>query len=53
MGSCENLNSLKFSCMSSLPARMKMIQLKRIGKSGHNIFSIISLRRFFQTLKGS
>ena len=28
MVSGQNLNSSKFSCMSSLPARMKMIQSK-------------------------
>ena len=28
MGSCRNSNSSKLSCMSSLPARMKKIQLK-------------------------
>ena len=27
--SCRNLNSSKLSCMSSLPARMKMIKSKR------------------------
>ena len=31
------------------PARMKKIQ----SKNGHNIFPIISLWRFFQTLKGN
>ena len=28
MRSCQNSNSSKLSCMSSLPARMKKIQLK-------------------------
>ena len=29
----RNLNSSKLSCMSSLPARMRMIDLKNIAKS--------------------
>ena len=43
MGSGKNLNSFKLSCMSSSPARMKMIQSKMRGYSGHNIFPTISL----------
>ena len=39
MGSGQNLNSLKFLCMSSLPARMKMIQLKIKGLGWSQIFS--------------
>ena len=49
-GSGRNLNSFKLSCMSLLPARMKMIQSKNEGVSGHNIFPIISLWQFFQML---
>ena len=39
----RNLNSSKLSCMSSLPARMRMIRSKMKSKSGHNIYPIISL----------
>ena len=46
----RNLNSSKLSCMSSLPARMKMIDSKM---SVHKISPIISLLGFFQTLKGN
>ena len=49
----RNLNSSKLSCMSSSPARMKMIQSKMKGLDWHNIFPIVSLWRFFQLLKGS
>ena len=49
----QNLNSFKLSCMSLSPARMKMIQSKMKGLEWHNIFPIICLWRFFQTLKRS
>ena len=39
MGSGGNLNSFKFSCMSSLPARMKMIQSKIDGLEWSQHFS--------------
>ena len=48
-----NLNSSKLSCMSSLPARMRMIDSKMKELDCSQIFPIISLWRFFQTLKGS
>ena len=47
------LNSSKLSCISSSPARIKTIQLKMKGLEWSQHFYIISLRRFFQTLKGS
>ena len=47
----RNLNSSKLSCMSSLPARMRMIDSKI--KELHKISPIISLWGFFRTLKGS
>ena len=50
----RNLNSSKLSCMSLSPARMNTIESKMKGLEWcHNIFPIISLCRFFQTLKGS
>ena len=49
----RNLNSSKLSCMSSLPARMRMIESKMKKLSVHKITPIISLWGFFQTLKGS
>ena len=51
----RNLNSSKLSCMSSLPARMRMIdsKMKDLQCSVHKISPIISLWVFFQTLKGS
>ena len=48
-----NLNSSKLSCMSWLPARMKMIQSKMKGLEWSQHFPIMSPWRFFQTLKGS
>ena len=48
----QNLNSSKLSCMSSLPARMRMIDSK-MKESVHKISPIISLWGFFQTIKGS
>ena len=49
----RNLNSSKLLCMSSSPAKMKMIQSKMKGLEWSQHISIISLWRFFQTLKGS
>ena len=47
------LNSSKLSCISSLSARMKMIQSKMNELEWSQHFPIISLRGFFKTLKGS
>ena len=49
----RNLNSSKLSCMSSSPARMKMIQSKMKGLKWSQHFPILSLWRFLQTFKGS
>ena len=49
----RNLNSSKLSCMSSLPARMRMIDSKMKELECSQDFPIISLWGFFQTLKGS
>ena len=49
----RNLNSSKLSCMSSLPARMRMIKSKMKELECSQDFTIISLWGFFQTLKGS
>ena len=48
----QHLNIFKFSCTSSSPARMKMIQLKmkELERSQH--FSHYKPMFFFQTLKG-
>ena len=48
----KNLNSSKFLCMSSLPARMKMIQskMKELAWSQH--VSHYKSMSFFQTFKG-
>ena len=49
----RNLNTSKLSCMSSLPARMRMIESKNEGARVFTRFlRIISLWEFFQTLKG-
>ena len=47
----RNLNSFKLSCMSLLPARMRLIQLKMKELECSQDSSIISLWGFFQTLK--
>ena len=47
------LNLSKLSCMSLLPARMKMIQSKMKELEWSQHFSHNNLWRFFQTLKGS
>ena len=44
----RNLNSSKLSCMSSLPARMRLIKSKM--KNVHKISTIIRQWGFFQTL---
>ena len=49
----RNLNSSKFSRMSLLPARMRMIKSKMKELDVHKISPIISLWGFFQSLKGS
>ena len=50
--SSRNFNSFRRSCMSSSPARMKMIQSKG-ARVITTFFPIISLSRFFQTLKAA
>ena len=52
--SCWISNSSEISWLSLLPARMKKIwsEMKALECS-HNIFPIVSLWGFFQTLKGS
>ena len=51
----RNSNSSKLSCMSSLPARMRMIdsKMKELSSSVHKISPNKSLWGFFKTLKGS
>ena len=49
----RNLNSFKHLCMSSLPARMKMIQSKLKEREWSQHFPIVCLWGFFQILKGS
>ena len=49
----RNLNSSKLSCMSSLPARMRMIDSKMKELECSKNFLIISLWGFFKLLKGS
>ena len=49
VGSGQNLNSFKLSCISLLPAGMEMIQSKTKGQK----IPIISLRGFFQILNDS
>ena len=57
--SSRNLNSSKLSCMSSLPARMKMIKSKMKELEWSQHFSHYKSGdygdtvKFFQTLKGS
>ena len=53
MVSSQNLNSFKLLYMSMLPARIKMIQSIMKELEWSQQFSILSLREFFQTLKGS
>ena len=51
--SSQNLNSSKLLCMSSLPARMRMIESKMKELECSQESPIISLWRFFQMPKGS
>ena len=51
--SSRNLNSSKLSCMSSLPARMRMIALKMKELECSQDFSHFKSMGIFQTLKGS
>ena len=47
---CRNMNSFKLSYMSSLPARMRMIDLKMKELSVHKISPIISVWGFMSSL---
>ena len=50
----RNLNSSKLSCMSSLPARMRMIDSKiKELECSQNVSHYKSMGFFFQTHKGS
>ena len=49
----QNLNSSKLLCMSSLPARMRMIESKMKELECSQDFSHYKSMGFFQTLKGS
>ena len=49
----RNLNSYKLSCMSSLPARMRMIDSKIKELECSQDFSHYKSMGIFQTLKGS
>ena len=49
----RNLNSSKLSCMSSLPARMRMIDLKMKELECSQDLSHYKSTGFFQTHKGS
>ena len=49
----RNLNSSKLSCMSSLPARMRMIESKMKELECSQDFSHYKSIGFFQTFKGS
>ena len=49
----RNLNSSKLSCMSSLPARMRMIDSKMKELECSQDFSHYKSMEFFQMLKGS
>ena len=51
--SCRNLNSSKFSCMSLLPARMRIIKSKLKELECSQDFSHYKSMGIFQTLKGS
>ena len=48
-----NLNSSKLSCMSSLPAKMRMIESKMKELECSQDYSHYKSMVFFQTLKGS
>ena len=47
------LNSFKLLCRSTLHVSTKKNQLKQLRKYGNTVFPIISIRGFFQTLKGT
>ena len=49
----RNLNSSKLSCMSSLPARMRMIDSKMKELEWSQDFSYYKSMGFFKSLKGS
>ena len=49
----RNLNSSKLLCMSSLPARMRMIESKMKELECSKDFSHYKSMGFFKTLKGS
>ena len=49
----RNLNSSKLSCMSLLPARMRMIKSKKKELECSQDFSHCKSMGIFQTLKGS
>ena len=49
----RNLNSSKLSCMSSLPARMRLIKTKMKELECSQDFSHYKFMGFFQSLKGS
>ena len=49
----RNLNSSKLSCMSSLPARMRMIKSKMKELECSQDYSHYKSMEIFQTLKGS
>ena len=51
--SSRNLNSSKFSCMSSLPARMRMIESKMKKLECSQDFSHYKFMGIFQMPKGS
>ena len=51
--SSRNLNSSKLLCMSSLPARMRLIKSKMKELEGSQEFSHYKSMGIFQTLKGS
>ena len=51
--SCRNLNSFKILCMSSLPARMKMIGIKMKELELSQYFSNYKSMEILQTFQGS
>ena len=53
MESCRNSNPFKLLWLTLLPARMKKIHWKMKELEWSQLFPIISLWGFFQTLKGS
>ena len=53
VASGRNLNSSKLSCMSFLPARMRMVESKMKELECSQDFSQYKSMGFFQTIKGS